>query len=174
MNDDDNDDWPCFVLDGQVEPEFQCASSRKQQSAGRQDTLPKHTLLTLVQPVFVLTTKFCVISGEIANTNLNAFGLTRLWYRTNDLFVSKSMCRRNISVSTLVFIYNVQTTCRLLSFHIILPIICFYFANCFKNITQTWKLKIAFKFISIECLSLPCNWCKPVNYFRACTIFLRL
>ena len=62
---------PCFVLDRHAEPDFQRASSRKQQSAER------HIILTLGRPVSALTPECCVLSGEGAYTNFNVFGLTR-------------------------------------------------------------------------------------------------
>ena len=68
---------PCFILDQHAEPDFQRASSLKQQSAGRYATLPRHIILTLGRPVFALTPKCCVLSREAAITIFNVFGSTR-------------------------------------------------------------------------------------------------
>ena len=38
---------------------------------------PKTSYSDPGRPVFALTHKFCVLSGEAANTNFNVFGLTR-------------------------------------------------------------------------------------------------
>ena len=52
------------------------ASSLKQQSAGRYVAPLGHIILIPSQPVFDLSTKCCILSGEATNTNFIVFGLT--------------------------------------------------------------------------------------------------
>jgi hypothetical protein len=59
-----NDDEVRFVLD--------------QQSVDRHVTPPGHIIVILSKPVFALSPKYCVLSGEATNTNFIVFGLTGL------------------------------------------------------------------------------------------------
>ena len=67
---------PSFVLDWHHELDFYPASTWKQQSTKKHATLLRHIILSLCLPVFSLTPKFSMPSGEAANTNFNVFGLT--------------------------------------------------------------------------------------------------
>jgi hypothetical protein len=60
-----------------AELDFYSGSSLKQQSAGRHVALLGHIILIPSQPVFALSPKCCVLSGEATNTNFIVFGLTR-------------------------------------------------------------------------------------------------
>jgi hypothetical protein len=53
------------------------ANPLKQQSADRHGGTLEHIILIPSQPVFVVSVKCCVISGEATNTNLIVVGLTR-------------------------------------------------------------------------------------------------
>jgi len=72
-----NDDEARFVLDQHTELDFYSASSLKQQSADRHVAILGHIILIPSQPVFALSPKCCVLSGEATNTNFIVFGLTR-------------------------------------------------------------------------------------------------
>jgi len=72
-----NDDDVCFVLDQHSELDFYSASSLKQQSADRHVVPLRHIILISSQPIFALTPKCSVLSGEATNTNFIVFGLTR-------------------------------------------------------------------------------------------------
>jgi hypothetical protein len=47
----------------------------KQQSAGRHVASLRHIILIPSQPIFALSSESCVLSAEIANTNVMVFGL---------------------------------------------------------------------------------------------------
>jgi hypothetical protein len=64
-----DDDEVCFVLNQHAELDFYCASSLKQQFTGRYITPFRHIILIPSQPVFALSPKCCVLSGEATNTN---------------------------------------------------------------------------------------------------------
>ena len=64
-----------FVLD-------QHTISLKQQSAGRQATPLRHIIPIPSRPVFDLAPLYRVLSGEAANTNLIALGLTRPGFKS--------------------------------------------------------------------------------------------
>ena len=64
------------MLDQHYELVFYCASSLKQQSAGRHVVPIRHIILILSKPVFALSPKCWVLSGEATNTNFIVFGLT--------------------------------------------------------------------------------------------------
>ena len=48
-------------------------------------TLPRHIILTLGQPVFALSPKFCVPSRGAATTYFNIYGFTRPGIKPHDL-----------------------------------------------------------------------------------------
>ena len=73
-----DDDEARFVLDQHAELDFYSASSLKQQSADIHVAPLRHIILIPSQPVFALTPKCCMLSGEATNTNFIVFGLTRL------------------------------------------------------------------------------------------------
>ena len=59
------------------ELDFYSVSSLKQQSAGRHVAPLAHIILIPSQPVFALSPKCCVLSGEATNTNFIVYGLIR-------------------------------------------------------------------------------------------------
>ena len=59
------------------ELDFYSVTSLKQQSAGRNVAPLAHIILIPSQPVFALSPKCCVLSGEATNTNCIGFGLIR-------------------------------------------------------------------------------------------------
>ena len=65
--------------------EFYNASSLKQWSADRHVTALKHIILIPSQPVFALTPKCCVLSGEVTNTNFSSLWFDPSGARTHDL-----------------------------------------------------------------------------------------
>ena len=66
------------VLDQHAELDFYSASSLKQQSMDRHVVQLGHIILIPSQPVFALSPKCCMLSGEATNINFIVFGLTRL------------------------------------------------------------------------------------------------
>ena len=65
-----DDDEVGYVLDKHDELDCYSASSLKQQSADRHVAQIGHIILIPREPVFVLSPKCCVLSGEPTNTNL--------------------------------------------------------------------------------------------------------
>ena len=80
------------MLDQHDELVFYCASSLKQQSAGRHVAPIGHIILILSKPVFALSPKCWVLSGEATNTNFKVFGLNSTRIRTHDLPHSRQAC----------------------------------------------------------------------------------
>jgi hypothetical protein len=65
-----------FVFDQYTQLDFYSASPLKQQSLDRHVAPFRHIILIPSQPVFALSPKCCVVSGEAANINFIVFGLT--------------------------------------------------------------------------------------------------
>ena len=66
-----------FVLDQHAKLDFYSASSLKQQSAGRHVAPLGLMILIPSQPVFVLSAKCFMLSGDSTNTNSIVFGLNQ-------------------------------------------------------------------------------------------------
>jgi len=79
--------------------DFYSASSLKQQSAGRHVAPLGHIILIPTQPVFALSPKCCVLSGEATNISFIVFGLTTPGLKPTPP-MSFKFCR------TFYFIYN--------------------------------------------------------------------
>jgi hypothetical protein len=72
---DDNE--ICFVPDQHAQLDFHSASPLKHQSADRHVAPLGHIIQIPSLPVFALSPKCWVLSGEATNTNFIVFGLTR-------------------------------------------------------------------------------------------------
>ena len=98
----------CFVLDQHLEPDFQRASSLKQQSEGRHAFLPWHIFLTLGWPVFALSSKCWVLGEEVANTNFNVFGLKDFFLFAFFHFQNKTELKHNMFTINNPYWYNIN------------------------------------------------------------------